>query len=129
MSKRIVYVDSVVNPMMVAYSLMAARSRGAADDGVSEETEALELEVRALRQRLYDLTMQAAEGVITGNQLGLITSRINDKIADAEAKIADAAIRASRPLVSQIMPSVTMDSPEGKHGWTRTLTTVETLSG
>lgn len=113
-SKRIEYVDSVVNPMMVAYSLMAARSQRAADDSASEEAEALELEVKALRQRLYDLTMQAAEGVITGNQLGLITSRINDKIADAEAKIADAAIRASRPRVPGIMPSVSMDSPEGK---------------
>lgn len=113
-SKRIEYVDSVVNPMMVAYSLMAARSRATPEGGVSEETEALELEVRALRQRLYDLTMQAAEGVITGNQLGLITSRINEKIADAEAKIADAAIRASRPLVPLTMPTVSMDSPEGQ---------------
>lgn len=36
------------------------------------------------------------------------------KIADAEAKIADAAIRASRPPVPAIMPSVNMESPEGQ---------------
>lgn len=111
-SKRIEYVDEVVNHMMVGLSVIAANRKADQHESDSKESDAVELELKALRQRLYDMTIQAAEGVITGNQLGLITSRINDKIAQAEAKLADYVIRAASPVIPRVLPSVRMDSPE-----------------
>lgn len=113
-SKRIEYVDDVVNRVMVALSVMSAKRQAEQSDSDSDSDASLafELELDALRQRLYDMTMQAAEGIITANQLGLITSRISDKITQVEAQLADNLIRSARPVAPSAVTPAPMDSPE-----------------
>ena len=69
--KRVDLVDSVVNRNMVAYRLIAARQRSNADARRSGEAQRLENETAALRERLNELALLAANGSITTGQQSL----------------------------------------------------------
>lgn len=112
--KRVEYVDAVVNPMMVALRSIAARHHSAEDDTTTEEMASLETELKALRQRHYDMAIQAAEGMITASQLSIITNRINQNIEKVERRLADLQMQAARPVVPEGITPISMDRPEAE---------------
>lgn len=113
-AKRVDYVDKVVNGVMIALRAIAAKQKAEQDITTSEESRLLELELDALRQRLHDMTLQAAEGAITANQLSLITGRINDNMAKVDAKLTELQIEAARPVAPRTLTPSSLDSPEAK---------------
>jgi hypothetical protein len=119
-SKRIEYVDKVVNAAVIAVRAAHDRSK-TADSGSGAEAERLELEATALRKRQEEAGLQAALGQIPMHLLGTINSVIEKELAGittAMALLEEAAARRP-PTEDEILP-IPEDSPyalewEGMH--------------
>lgn len=83
--KRIEYVDEAVTVMVLRW--MSTAWANTPPPNVSQESRELELEALALRQRLDDVTVEAAEGVLTMSQLRTMTERITAKLSAVEARM------------------------------------------
>jgi site-specific DNA recombinase len=108
--KRISLVDSVVDRNMVAYRIIAARHRG--DNNPSEEAKGLEIEAAALRERLNELALLAADGRITTGQLVASTARIRASLEELENRLELQVMAAHRPQDSYQLSEPDMTSPE-----------------
>lgn len=98
--KRIEYVDAMVSAWVVMYLSTAHASTPLADWG--PELEGLELEALALRKRMNDVAIEAADGVLTMSQLRTMTERITTKLSAVEGKMVTirqaAATAAPEPM-------------------------------
>lgn len=110
-SKRMEYVDKVVNAAIVAVRAAHDRSK-TEDSGSGPEAERLGLEATALRKRQEEAGMQAALGQIPMHMLGTINSVIEKELAGVTAAMARLEEAAARqpPTEDEILP-VSEDSP------------------
>lgn len=104
--KRISLVDSLVDRHMVAYRTIAARHRD--DDRPSKEAEELETEAAALRERLHEAALLAADGVITMSQLAVTSARIRSSLEEVESRLELLAVSSSLPQDSYELPDADM---------------------
>lgn len=109
--KRISLVDPVVDRLMVAYRTVASRHR---DDDVttSKETEELEMEVAALRERLNEAAFLAADGAITMGQLAVTSARIRSSLEDIEGRLELLAVASHLPEDSYQLSEPDMTTSE-----------------
>lgn len=114
-SKRIAFVDEVVNSIIVAVraAQKAAKSK---DSGPNPEAERLQLEATALRKRQEDAGVQAALGQIPINMLANINAVIERELAAVTAAMVRFEEEAARQPPTDELPPVGMDSQEG-HEW------------
>lgn len=110
--KRVNLVDSVVDRHMVAYRIMAKRETGKAEG--PGEAKQLETEAAALRERLNELALLAADGSITTSQLVTSTAAIRTKLADVESRLEALAMSAHLPTWSFKLPPPEMETPEAQ---------------
>jgi site-specific DNA recombinase len=108
-SKRIEYVDVVVNAVIVAVRAAQDRTR-TADSGPNPEAERLQLEATALRKRQEEAGMQAALGQIPMHMLGTVNAVIEKELAGVTAAMARLEEAAARQPPTEI-PPVPDDSP------------------
>jgi site-specific DNA recombinase len=108
--KRISLVDSVVDRHMVAYRIIAARHRN--DANPTGETEQLETEAAALRERLNEITILAADGKITNGQLVASTARTMARLQENESRQELLAVSAHLPQKSYQFFQPDMTTPE-----------------
>lgn len=108
--KRISLVDSVVDRHMVAYRIIAARHRN--DANPTGETEQLETEAAALRERLNEMALLAADGKITNGQLVASTARIMARLQENESRQELLALSAHLPQESYQFSQPDMTTPE-----------------
>lgn len=103
--KRIEFVDSVVNNVIVAVRAAQARSK-TEDKGSGAEAERLGLEATALRKRQDEAGKQAALGQIPVHMLGTISSVIEKELEKVTAAMARAEEAAARqpPRDDEIVP-------------------------
>lgn len=115
-SKRIAFVDEVVNTVIVAIRT-AHKAAMSEDHGPNPEAERLQLEATALRKRQEDAALQAAQGQIPMHMLGTINGHLEKQLAAVTAAMVRIEEEAARqpPTEDEIQP-VSMDSPEG-HEW------------
>ena len=112
-SKRIEFVDYVVNSAIVAVRSAQAATKDSDTIGHHPEAERLQLEATALRKRQDEAGTQAALGKIPMQMLSNINAVIEKELAAVTAamvRIEEAAARRP-PSDSDIRP-VAMDSPE-----------------
>ncbi|MBT2549802.1 recombinase family protein [Arthrobacter sp. ISL-65] len=110
-SKRIEFVDHVVNAAIVA--VRAAQDRAKTEDtGTDLEAERLELEATALRKRQEEAAVQAALGQIPMHMLGTVNAAIEKELSAITAEMAKREEAASRrpPAQDQIV-TIPADSP------------------
>lgn len=108
--KRVSLVDSVVDRHMVAYRIIAARHRN--DENPSAEAEHLETEAAALRERLNELALLAADGSITTGQLATSTARIRASLEELESRLELLAASAHLPQDSYQLSEPDMTTSE-----------------
>jgi len=113
-SKRIAFVDEVVNTIIVA--LRAARKATASlDEGPKPEAERLQAEATAVRMRQEEAALQAAAGKIPMHMLGTINGHLEKQLADITAEMVRIEQEAARqPPTQDEVPPVSLDSPEGQ---------------
>lgn len=113
-SKRIVFVDEVVNIIIVA--LRAARKAPKSlDGGPNPEAEKLQVEATAVRKRQEEAALQAAVGQIPMHMLGTINGHLEKQLADITAEMVRIEQEAARrPPTEDEVPPVSLDSPEGQ---------------
>ncbi|MHA7278877.1 recombinase family protein [Arthrobacter sp. MDT2-2] len=93
--KRITFVDDVVNRWAIAWR--AAASANAELQPVEIDTSPLETEIIALRRRLDDVAIEAADGGITMSQLATVSRRIQDNLERLEAEMIAARLTPAAP--------------------------------
>ena len=111
-SKRVEYVDRVVNTAIIAVRGAQAATQDAAKEP-NPEGERLRLEATALRKRQADAGTQAALGKIPMQMLSHINAVIEQQLAavtDAMVRIEEAAAR--RPPSDRDIRPLGLDSPE-----------------
>ncbi|SDL90189.1 Recombinase [Arthrobacter sp. ov407] len=108
--KRVSLVDSVVDRHMVAYRIIAARHRKY--ENPSREAEQLETEAAALRERLNEMALLAADGRITTSQLVASTTRIRESLEENESRQELLAVSAYLPQESYQFSQPDMTTPE-----------------
>lgn len=84
------YSDALVSATMEA--MLASQDAEAFAAASSESNEGQSAEANALRARLSEAAVMAADGVITMAQLGQMTERLRKKLAELENEMAEAAI-------------------------------------
>lgn len=95
--KRVSLVDSVVDRHMVAYRMIFSRHTHDDDGTSSREVEELEVEAAALRERLNEAAMLAADGSITMGQLAVTSARIRSSLEGIEGRLEQLAVAAQLP--------------------------------
>ncbi|MBF4993650.1 recombinase family protein [Arthrobacter gandavensis] len=111
-SKRIEFVDHVVNTVIIAVRSAHAAAKGT-DAGPDPEAERLQMEATALRKRQDEAGTQAALGKIPMQMLSNINAVIEKELAVVTAamiRIEEAAVR--RPPTDEDFRSVSMTSTE-----------------
>lgn len=109
--KRISLVDPVVDRLMVAYR--RAASRHTQDDvTTSREVEELEVEASALRERLNEAALLAADGSITMAQLAVTSARIRSSLETVEGRLEQLAVAAQLPQDKYQLSEPDMTSSE-----------------
>jgi DNA invertase Pin-like site-specific DNA recombinase len=84
----------------------------AADHG-GPDAAALRDEATALRLRLDQIAADYADGVLTGRQLQVATTRVEDRLAEVEARLADAGRgSALAPLLAAADPVAAWDTAD-----------------
>jgi hypothetical protein len=91
--KRIEFVDRMVTAWVIAYLSTAHANTPLVDRG--PELEGLELEALALRQRMNDVAIEAADGVLTMAQLRTMTERISTRLNSVEDKMVTIRLEAA----------------------------------
>ena len=112
--KRVDLVDAVVDRHMVAYRLIAARQRSNTDAERSGEAQRLENEAVALRERLNEFALLAANGSITSAQLVTSTAAILATLEDVEMQQELLALTAHLPAESLQLALPDMETPEAR---------------
>ncbi|MFJ6002725.1 recombinase family protein [Arthrobacter sp. NPDC092385] len=93
--KRISFVDDVVNRWAIAWrEIMSAAESSPV---VEVDTSPLEIEMVALRRRLDDVALQAADGDITPSQFRLFSRRIQDNLLRLEGEMVAARSQPAPP--------------------------------
>lgn len=99
-SRRAEPLDGYVSALMVA-RLARPDARELTHDRSRADLPALRDEAMALRARLDSLAVDFADGALTASQLRVATKRLQDKLADVEAALADAGrVDVLGPLVA-----------------------------
>jgi site-specific DNA recombinase len=111
-SKRIEFVDKVVNNVIVAVRAAHAATKDT-DSGPNPEAERLQVEATALRKRQDEAAVQAALGQIPMHVLSNVNAVIEKELATISAAMIRIEEEAARkpPTNDDILP-VSMDTPE-----------------
>lgn len=112
-SKRVEFVDEVVNTIVVA--LRAAQdSAKAKESGPNPEAERLQLEAVALRKRQEEAGVQAALGQIPMHMLSNINAVIEKELATVTAAMVRFEEEAARQPPTEEVQPISMDSPQAR---------------
>ncbi len=111
-SKRVTFVDDVVNTAIIAVRVAQAATKKA-PTGLDPKAEQLQVEATALRKRQEEAGVQAALGQIPMQMLGSINAVIEKELEAVTAAMVHLEEVAARqvPAEEEIRP-VSMDSPE-----------------
>lgn len=115
-SKRIAFVDEVVNRVIVAVRT-AQKERVSEDRGPSPEAERLQAEATAIRKRQEEAALHAAQGRVPMHMLSTINDHLEKQLDDVTAAMVRMEEEAARqpPSEDAIQP-IAMDSLEA-HEW------------
>ena len=110
-SKRIAFVDEVVNRVIVAVR-MAQMENLNTDSGPNPEAERLEAEANAIRKRQEEAALHAAQGKVPMHMLSTINGHLEKQLRDVtEAMVRIEEEAARRPPTQDVIQPVSMDSP------------------
>lgn len=112
-SKRIEFVDKVVNNIIVAVRAAHEAAKSSAG-GPDPEAERLQLEATALRKRQNEAGVQAALGQIPMHMLSNINAVIEKELAVVTAAMVRIEEEAARRPPTHDIPPLSMDSPEAQ---------------
>lgn len=106
--KRVNLVDEWVNLHMARVRSYATRHAATGQD--SAESDGLNVEVIALRDRLNEAASMAAAGTITMSQLGTMTEQIRERLDSAESRLAELAMSQGLPPAPPVVASPESDA-------------------
>lgn len=106
--KRMEYVDELVTTLVIRW--MSTAWANTPPPNVSQESRELELEAVALRQRLDDVAVEAADGILTMSQLRTMTERITAKLSAVEAQMVALHTAHTAATASALQPLAESDA-------------------
>lgn len=111
--KRIEQVDAAVTKFVVTYMATERASKRAHDH--TPELASLDVEAMALRKRLDDVALEAADGVLTMSQLRTMTERISQKLLAVETRML--ALQAEGNSASEAIAKLQQADTDAATAW------------